>query len=108
MSFLFSRITFNEKNRVLPWPKIFQAAELWEKTKHKKAKSPRKEINSITPFSSLPSLGFSHESTSPCHIVPQFCQLVCNVTSAWYCAPEQEEFAVMSCTLNVADKLHPM
>lgn len=55
---------------------------------------PQEFTSSLTPSSSSPSLGFSHESTSLCRTGPQFCQLVCSVASAWYCAPEQEKCAV--------------
>lgn len=71
-------------------------------TKKKEVKSFQKETNSITLSSSLPSLGFSHASTSLCHTEPRFCQLVYNVTSAWHCAPERKEFAVLSWTLSMA------
>ena len=74
-----------------------------KKTKYKEAKGFQKEINTITLSSSLPSPGFFHEWTSLCRTGPQFCPLVCSVTSAWYCAPEQEEFAVTSWTLSMDD-----
>lgn len=56
----------------------------------------QKLTSHLTLSSSLPSPGFSHELTSLCRTGPRFCQLVCSVTSAWYCVPAQKDFADMS------------
>lgn len=106
VSLLFSEIIFNDENTVKT--KFFlglnRQLNCGKRQNIKRQKCSRRKSTAFTLSSSLPSLGFSRESISPCHTVPQSCQLECNGVSAWYCAPA-EEFVVTSQTCSEADKL---